>query len=322
MKKFIYYPFKFRSFENPYCSNFVSWIEDLGLIDITPERVRGFNVKNIFKRNETCAFVNWLDNELVSKKGEITLKGFVKALLMMILFRLFCKKVFFVKHNNYPHSTKLNHAGIVKFLVSVLERLATKVIIHDESIKKKNYVFVPHPLYSECYDEIDVNIVGDYFSYFGRIDAYKSIVELVNKWPDSESPLYIIGTGKDKKYVNKVKEAARNKLNVFFVNKRLSDGEAGNFIKSSKALIIPNQGLDMIVSGVVYFGITYKVPIIGFDLEHIKYLSDKFPAIFYSIDGKIESPILLGHENEGIKKCYEEFYKRYYSSNPLKVLGL
>ena len=184
----------------------MKWLEDLNLQDETPKRFRLISFKKVYSRNTRLGVINWLDNNLVDDQGRFSFRGFFKSILVMIWFRIFCSKILLVKHNHYPHASDKRDIKKIKFVIRVLERLSTFIIKHDSIVKGRNEIFVPHPLYDNMCSSLPIEINGNYFSYFGRIDRYKEIELIVNNWPINYYPLYIVGDGKDDSYSQLIKK--------------------------------------------------------------------------------------------------------------------
>jgi glycosyltransferase involved in cell wall biosynthesis len=140
--------------------------------------------------------VNWEENALVSRKTRgVSAAGTVKLLLKIVAMKLFARRMVFVRHNHYPHSTRAKSAPVVRRLVDRYEGLFDFVFVHSgaelETHNRTKRHYLPHPLYRMICDtareELPPELPARYFVMFGRIIPYKHIDSLMTAFPESEN---------------------------------------------------------------------------------------------------------------------------------------
>jgi hypothetical protein len=119
--------------------------------------------KRLPARQFDAIIINWLENKAL-KEGEISLTSILKFFTYSIILRLATKRLIFVKHNYYSHSSTGLSRFISKCCILYLERLSSHTVAHSPHIK--NSFFIPHPLYG---GKMEVDKKLDYYLFFGRL---------------------------------------------------------------------------------------------------------------------------------------------------------
>ncbi|ELW9393906.1 hypothetical protein SIO57_005736 [Klebsiella pneumoniae] len=229
----------------------------------------------LFKRND-IAIVNWLENQLVNSAGRFTYFGFIKVILKILFLKMKCKKVFYVRHNIYPHNTNIESVRHVIRMTNLLTRFFNETIVHSPKHPFFNVKYIPHPLYkyplcsTDCVDEQKNK---DLYVIFGRIVRYKKIDEVIRLFPNNKS-LVIAGACEDDFYLDELKVLAERKDNITILSGFLDNEKARELVISANAMIISHSDEDMIVSGSFFYALSQGVSILCIDTPFMKWAED------------------------------------------------
>jgi len=205
------------------------------------------------------AVINWLENTLVNRHGEFHFKGFIAAILLIAKAKLFAKKQIYVRHNVFPHKTAPQAVVKVTKYANFLQSLFAIKASHSPALIEKGYDYIPHPLYTQQVEVSDKT--QDYFLCFGSISKYKKIEELIEAWNFNEK-LIVCGRSTDEKYAQHLIAQAEGK-NIEIKPGFISDPEAETLVKNAKALMIPNNSPEVIISGSYFFALSHQKPVIA-----------------------------------------------------------
>ncbi|WP_347330525.1 hypothetical protein [Marinimicrobium locisalis] len=206
--------------------------------------------------------VNWLENNVCARSGKLSVLGCLKFLGLLLLFRITCKRLIYVRHNLYPHRLKSRYSRTAQALVDRATLLLTERVALSEHMVNRGYRYVPHPLYrlpdpgslgQHCGD-----LPGnEYFVIFGTISRYKGIDKIVQLWGGGHC-LVVVGKVGDAGYLSELKMLAKGK-NVTIRGGLLSDAEASRIISGSMGVILPHDSDEMIVSGAFFYSLALGV---------------------------------------------------------------
>lgn len=207
--------------------------------------------------------VSWIDNKVVNHNGRPSLRGIAVLLLQTLLYRIWARRIVFVRHNRYPHATAPQYAQLISKLLDGYELLCSAVVTHSAAELQGRRYYWPHPLYpiqtvalSSLSAELD--LAPGYFVLFGRIEAYKRIHELIEKFPTNRR-LLVLGKPGDAAYVRKLQALQRDNIKV--VPRFVDDAEAQLVIRRARALVLSHADADMIVSGSFFYAMSLGVPV-------------------------------------------------------------
>jgi beta-1,4-mannosyltransferase len=161
----------------------------------TKARLLGL-LKDGFRRID-LVLVNWEENALVSKRtGRVSASRVIFVFLKVAAMKLVARRVAFVRHNHYPHTTRRKSISLARWLVDRYEGLFDFVFVHSgvEAVRRgeglKRY-YLPHPLYRRLEDaempQVPADLPERYFVVFGRIAPYKNLEHLMSNFPAGEN---------------------------------------------------------------------------------------------------------------------------------------
>ncbi len=215
-------------------------------------------------RRTDYTVVNWLENNVCSKNGGLSVLGSLKFLGLLLLFRVTCRNLVYVRHNLYPHKLKSRYSGMAQSLVDRATSLLTVRVALSEHMVDKGYRYVPHPLYRLPDDDTDFSnqccggISGNECNViFGTISRYKGIDKIVQCW-SGKRRLLVFGKVGDVDYLHELKTLSRGK-NVTIKGELLSDASASRIISESLGVILPHDSDEMIVSGAFFYSVALGV---------------------------------------------------------------
>lgn len=221
--------------------------------------VRRIDKKSFLSKIFTLNFkdvivVNWLENMMIDKHGNINLVNVFKLFAIFLCFRMVFKKFIYVRHNHYPHSCNLQSAKKAKKILDFLEKLPHSTVVHSEVEVTESRKYIPHPLYTVASTTpVDANLKR--FVIFGSISKYKKIENVINKFPNDLS-LLIMGKCSDIDYLVELKMLIAQKNNVELLSEFVSDEKAQELINSSAGMLITHNDDDMIVSGSFFYAMS------------------------------------------------------------------
>ena len=120
----------------------------------------------------------------------------------------------------------------LKYNSSILKEFKHKVKVLPLFINTKEYINSQiDPILSSKYPK-------NYVLYIGRLSYYKGIDFFIKSIDTIENiPILIVGQGKDEK---KIKIFKKNKPNIYFINKHVTEEEKLDLIKNCKFLVLPS----------------------------------------------------------------------------------
>ena len=277
--KLLYTPYPTLHVENGYTQKNIDFLTELGY-EVCGEplnfkaRIK-FVLSMLLKREYEVAVLNWHEHLFCNRHtGRISPLGCVVFLATLVIFRLSCKQVIYIRHNVIPHALKTRSGRkLAKVLMSLGERIAGTRVSHSGHLLEEGYHYIPHPLY----DLIEANLTqgedplpNDYFAVFGRIERYKNLLPVIQQW-DNPSWLVIAGNCKDEAYIAELKHAAAGKK-VKFITRFIEDNEAQAIVARARGLILSHADEDMIVSGSFFYGLSCGTEVFAVQTPFLKWL--------------------------------------------------
>jgi hypothetical protein len=208
--------------------------------------------------------VNWEENALVSRKTRgVSAAGTAGLLLKIIAMKLFARRMVFVRHNHYPHSTRAKSVPVVRRLVDRYESLFDFVFVHSgaevEAHSRTKRHYLPHPLYRTVSDaareEPPPELPPQYFVTFGRIVPYKHIDSLMTAFPGSEN-LVVCGEVGNADYAAALARIKRH--NIIYRPGYIAEEAAQGLVKGAQAVVIAHDCASSIVSGTFFYAISLQ----------------------------------------------------------------
>lgn len=257
-KEIVYYPFD--TGVNQYGQRMKEIFSRFGTIEKISYRkmlTSPFNKKEL-------GVVNWVDNQFLNSKGNISFLGVLKVYLKLVLLKLNCKKIVYIRHNVYPHNT---HPSSIRNLTRMTDRLCRffdTTFVHSPVFSHGFEKYIPHPLYQYPLTKAKCDKVqrdDDLYIIFGRIVRYKKIDEVIKFFPKNKK-LIIAGFCEDELYRDELNALVSKNNNIEIISRFLNDDEAGRLVESANAMIISHADEDMIVSGSFFYALSQRISII------------------------------------------------------------
>jgi glycosyltransferase involved in cell wall biosynthesis len=207
--------------------------------------------------------VNWEENAFVSEKTRgVSASGTIKLLFKAFAMRLFARRMVFVRHNHYPHSTRPKSTSRVRWLVDRYEGLFDCVFVHSgaelgthNGTAKRHYL--PHPLYHTVPEAANTTqqfeLPERYFVTFGRIVPYKNIDSLMTAFPANEN-LVVCGEVGNAAYAASLEQIKRP--NILYRPGYISEEMAQLLMNGAQAVVIAHHSASTIVSGTFFYALS------------------------------------------------------------------
>jgi beta-1,4-mannosyltransferase len=215
------------------------------------------------------------------------LRILVISIAKLLLLRIFCRKVVWVRHNFWPHD--LPRRFLRQSLLMLAMRLfATDIVAHRKL--SGGTTKIPHPLYFELQLPIVVRDIE--YLYFGAIKRYKGLTELVAIWP-REYPLIVVGSVDDIQLFKEIIEIVRLRaLRVQFHSEYLPESELNAILLRTRYVVLPHRDDAMIVTGAFFHAVSFGANILARDSEFSRSAKETFSFINIYSDITIKQTIL------------------------------
>lgn len=249
MKKIYYYPKKSNS--NRYVFNMTALLASLGY-EVRDIRLKSWKLlRDRHDKAGEILILNWFEDQPSYSKRPMS--KCIRLCVFLIISRLVFGKLVWVQHNFRPHNGKATI--YFRVLCSLLSRLCDHKVMHRPVDGVE--MVVPHPLYERKeLQESSINRDIE-FLYFGRIERYKGIYELLSNWPKNIK-LTLRGKSSDLELKNDIEKLLEEReLQVDYVDKFLTDSELNSLISRSQFVVIPHQDKTMAVSGTFFHAISF-----------------------------------------------------------------
>lgn len=267
-ERIAFFPYDHKG--NDYIKNFIDALSDYQVTGYKKNLLSNFGVKYVI-----C---HWRENKFINENGGVSLLGFFKELIRVILLRIMGCKVVSVIHNRYPHNTKKRSVKFVSLLQSMYYFFSFRILCHSPVFNKK-YIYVPHPAYLNVDYSNRICSNRECFLVFGRISKYKKVEKIVKIFKEHPSfgALKIVGPCEDVDYLDELKKISPSNV-IFDVGFKDSNSLRDEIIKS-RAVFFGSDSEDMIVSGGIHLALTLNKKIICFGSDYNKWLHDNYPEL-------------------------------------------
>lgn len=219
---------------------------------------------------------NWAENDLVTATGRLSLLGLIRFVIRWAQLKLVARALIFVRHNRYPHLTRLRSARRAERVVDWCERLFDGAFIHSgapETVANERRFYVPHPLYHKEPVSPDAERFPEpYFVVFGRILPYKRLEHLMSRFPDNRR-LVVFGEVGDRGYAEKL--SAIRRTHVVFSPGFREEPELRAVLSRAAAVVIPNADPDVIVSGTFFYAMTLRKPVFALRTPFLEWIGGR-----------------------------------------------
>lgn len=299
MLKIFYFPFSNET--NLYCERMKELLSTFGEVNKVDKKKLLLDFF-LFRRKDFL-FLNWFENCIINRSGNISYFGILKVFVCFFIFRIVFRNFIFVRHNHYPHDCLSKNSKKARYIINMLEMISHKVIVHSPlEVSNKNRIYVPHPLYNNPASEI-INVERNVFVIFGRIIRYKKIEEVINLFPENMK-LIVVGKCEDDSYLKELQEIISLKSNIQIFNKFMSDIEITEIVKNSQGMLITHNNEDMIVSGSFFYGLSLNSKIYCLSTPFLTWVETELGSKYIEVYDSLESMI------QGFKKIDSKVVER------------
>lgn len=249
---------------------------------------------------------SWQEDKVARDTLICTVREFLIIIRNILQIKLKKSHLIWIRHNYKPH--KLNSSHIVAkalhpILLFFLNLVSTAKIVHSEAfaLKKKGYIFVPHPPYDFKHRNAETRDIP-YF-IFGKIMRYKGILEVLAAWPQNQR-LLISGQPENEGSKNEILEVIESRqLSVTFEPRFLEIDELDDRLRRTQCVISAGIDKSMIVSGVVFHALSYGCCVMARKSEYIEELKNQnYPVISFGTEKEIYNLIDRFEFEKVIKK--------------------
>jgi glycosyltransferase involved in cell wall biosynthesis len=249
---------------NRYSENMMEVLAEFGTVSgFTVGRGVKGALRGRMQRSDVI-FLNWLENEIVSKGGALSVPGFAKCMMKLALSRVFARKLVYVRHNRYPHRTRAQHRASVAKAADFLEARCDASVVHSMTATAGSRLYVPHPLYKVNARPEAPHEGERYFVCFGRILRYKNLEALIRCFP-ADRRLLIVGACDDPAYLDELDALASP--NIAIRGGYIDEEEAQRLVSGSEGVIICHAENDVIVSGTFFYAMSLGVRVYALRTE-------------------------------------------------------
>jgi glycosyltransferase involved in cell wall biosynthesis len=234
--------------------------------------------------------LNWYEDKLGWSHKNQT-KILVKAIILLVLMRIRCARIVWVRHNFWPHGltrTSLRQ----RILLFFMRRLTTVTVTHRPVGDRPSHI-VPHPLYFD--GDLPASTRDHDFLYFGVISRYKGLDTLLAAWPKNRR-LVMAGEVREPELEARLNRLIQDRdLDAEIVTRFLPDEELEERLLRTKFVVLPHRDETAIVTGSFYHAASFGANILVRNGEFGRAVHQKFSFVTLFDDDNIEEA--LGRAN-------------------------
>jgi len=246
--------------------------------------------------------LNWPSFFYEDKSVIVSLKKFVRFILLLVLTRLCGIRLLWTAHNLYPHDR--NKIAILDWLGrKILVSLSYRVFAHGKSAAltvtkefpgvRGKLVIIPHGNWIGFYaDECSrvnararLNIPADQyvFLFLGLCKEYKNLEYLIKCFQNGsfgEAALWIVGRFQEAQYSVRVKAQLEHRPQRIYLEDRfVPNDELQYYLKACNAFVLAYT--DILTSGSTMLAISFGRPVIAPRLGHLQDIVNPDCGILY-----------------------------------------
>lgn len=158
----------------------------------------------------------------------------------------------------------------------------------------------------------ELHVENDYLLFFGRIDKYKGIGNLLNAYrevSEKSLPLVIAGGGQ---FTEEEKKLISQCSNLIVINRYISDNEMKWLFHHMTAAVLPY--IEATQSGIIPVAYQFGKPVVVSDVAGLtQFVINRKTGIICNTKDNWESALVEMTPNAA--KAYEDEVKRYYANN-------
>lgn len=325
-KKVVFSPYSSRT--NKYVNIIVESIRCNG-IEVISMREFLFSYKNFISIK--TIHLNWFE-DLIGENFFSRSFDFFRKILLLILFKVFRKRVVWTMHNRESHKSGLSFLRNV--LRNIILSCSSVIVIHSEetrkilntkNLKHKNkIVYIPHPnyidIYGSCFSDVSSYRVNNHILrllFIGAVKPYKNIellIELARSLPTSIE-IVIAGNPSSSEYKEQLYEMSDGIINVRLYFEFIPDNKIPELISSCDLMIFPLDLKSSLNSGSVMLAFSYCKSVICPNIGTVKDIEENKSMFIYDYKNDSE------HFDKLSMKIHEVILLKQKDANLLGVCG-
>ena len=252
--------------------------------------IKSFSWKLALLSSYKVLHVHWLEHLVAAPTIP---KSLCKALLSMFLL---CRvsisniRVVNTRHNLKPHS-KINNpfSRVIYYLWE--KKVSTQIVMNRFELTNLEPTrrLIPHPVYTIENFGISgalpqTGTERQYYIHFGRMDANRFIVDLIQNFGTSvkNANLLLVGEVPKNEYRSKILSTVKGFSNVYIVPKKISLTELNSLIHNSSGVIGPLN--DYHNSGVLFHALSHKKSILTLENATSRELQSELAGSLINLD--------------------------------------
>lgn len=239
------------------------------------------SVKNNWKPD--ILHIHWPHPFLLANSRAKTILKSSSFIGELLILKLFGIKIVWTIHNITNHEGRFNSLEL--FFNKFIARLCDKLIVHCPSAKNEvmnTYavtrdsliVVIPHGNYIHSHEnvigktqarkQLHLNAENIIFLFFGQIELYKGISELIEafkKLNSSQATLLIVGKSYNDEITDDILKRYDGKENIKTIFEFIPDNEIQIYMNAADVVVLPYR--DILTSGAVILAMSFGKPVIA-----------------------------------------------------------
>ena len=214
-------------------------------------------------------------------------------------------KIVWTVHNILPHDSKLKQAQI-DLRVELIKLVDIIHIMNDDTqklaepffeIPSEKIISTPHPSYRRFYPSIvsrvesrfqlDIPQKSSVFIFFGSIQAYKGLEDLLNAFEKLQlinPEIYLLIAGKvvNKSYFSSLRGRINSNNSIRLIDSRIANENVQYYFSASDYCVCPYR--ISLNSGVAHLSHTFNIPVIAPNIGGFRTLLEEGGGLLYDND--------------------------------------
>jgi hypothetical protein len=203
--------------------------------------------------------LNWSENRLIKKDGEVSVVGFIGLLLRWAIYRCLGFRLIWIRHNRWPHASKVSSRPVLLLFQSLLAKLVNKqaCLSHYWS-NKLGLHYIPFIAYSDKQPFLSTSR-RNVAVMLGKMQPYKQYERILDDW-DADLSLEVIGpiNNEYKLILDRcIEKRSREESSILLNNCRLSDNDYDNALLTSRYAVISYSLDSAYVSAAIHHALSF-----------------------------------------------------------------
>ena len=330
MSAVFYYPI---SIGNPFQSLYYSKFMENGIIPIGTNNLS--NVASIRWPGKLHLHLHWLGNIIGDTENKSVANQRIDDFLLQIdRMKENGFKIIWTVHNILPHDAILQDCQI-RLRVELLKRCDLIHTMCDDTIELSEAFFtipqskivnLPHPTYESFYPDqyseiesrfqLGINNDEFVFLFFGSIQAYKGLHDLVRAFKQLESnterklKLIIAGKVYNQSNFKTIKNEIDASENILLMQNRIANEDVQHYFKAANVCVCPYR--ITLNSGVAHLSHTFGTPVIGPNVGGFKELLSNGGGLTFK---QLDFEDLVSAMNKSLSMDFEKERKKIMKIN-------